>query len=104
MLVGGKLYLKGATGGFAEVPAALAGSVYDPSAILDPDKGVAKVLASVTEPDASPAATATAWVVTGTVPAGGGRRPGARVSSTDVAGAFTIAMATGAADRGGPSP
>ena len=44
VLVDGQLYLKGPTGGFSQVPAALAGSVYDPSAILNPDKGVAKVL------------------------------------------------------------
>ncbi|MEU6155498.1 LppX_LprAFG lipoprotein [Actinosynnema sp. NPDC047251] len=46
VLVGRDLYFKGPTGGFSKLPAALAGQVYDPTAILDPDKGVAKVLAS----------------------------------------------------------
>ena len=47
VLTGGELYLKGPTGGFAKIPAALAGQVYDPSAILNPDKGVAAVGAFV---------------------------------------------------------
>ncbi|MGM1058913.1 LppX_LprAFG lipoprotein [Saccharothrix sp. Mg75] len=45
VLVGQDLYFKGPTGGFTKLPAALAGQVYDPTLILDPDKGVAKVLA-----------------------------------------------------------
>jgi lipoprotein LprG len=92
VLVGGNLYLKGATGGFTQVPAALAGGLYDPSAILDPDKGVAKMLSSVT--GATNVGTdGDAWVVTGTVPVAvaGGLVPGI---STDVAGTFTIDMAT----------
>ena len=40
VLVGQDLYFKGPTGGFTKLPAALAGQVYDPTAILDPDKGV----------------------------------------------------------------
>jgi lipoprotein LprG len=44
VIAGGKLYLKGPTGGFQRVPAALASSVYDPSAILDAEKGVPKLL------------------------------------------------------------
>ncbi|GAA1355036.1 LppX_LprAFG lipoprotein [Saccharothrix algeriensis] len=44
VLVGKDLYVKGPTGGFTEVPAALAGQLYDPTAILDPDRGVARVL------------------------------------------------------------
>jgi lipoprotein LprG len=50
VLVGGELYLKAATGGFASVPAALAQNVYDPSVILDPERGVAAVLRGVTSP------------------------------------------------------
>jgi lipoprotein LprG len=90
VLVDQDLYLKGATGGFAQVPAALAGGIYDPSAILNPDKGVSKVLSSVT--GATNAGTdGDAWVVTGTVPAAvaGGLVPGL---ATDVAGTFTIEM------------
>ncbi|NUT52866.1 MAG: LppX_LprAFG lipoprotein [Saccharothrix sp.] len=45
VLVEQDLYFKGPTGGFTKLPAALAGQVYDPTAILDPDKGVARVLA-----------------------------------------------------------
>jgi len=45
VLVAQDLYFKGPTGGFTKLPAALAGQVYDPTAILDPDKGVARVLA-----------------------------------------------------------
>ncbi|MEV0681117.1 LppX_LprAFG lipoprotein [Actinosynnema sp. NPDC050436] len=45
VLVDRDLYFKGPTGGFTKLPAALAGQVYDPTAILDPDRGVAKVLA-----------------------------------------------------------
>jgi lipoprotein LprG len=92
VLVNRNLYLKGATGGFSQVPAALAGGIYDPSAILNPDKGVAKMLSSVT--GATNAGTdGDAWVVTGTVPAAvaGGLVPGI---STDVAGTFTIDMST----------
>lgn len=44
VLVGQDLYFKGPTGGFTKLPAALAGQVYDPTAILDPERGVAKVL------------------------------------------------------------
>ena len=50
VIVDKKVYLKGPPGGFQEVPAALAASVYDPSAILDPDRGVAKVLAGIKDP------------------------------------------------------
>jgi len=90
VLVGGDLYLKGPTGGFTKVPAALAGSVYDPSAILNPDKGVAKVLSSVQNPTII-GTEGEAWQVSGTVPAAvaGGLVPGI---STDVSAVFTIQM------------
>jgi lipoprotein LprG len=48
VLTGDTLYLKGPTGGFRELPASLAASVYDPSVILDPERGVAALLASAT--------------------------------------------------------
>jgi lipoprotein LprG len=44
VIVGDKLYLKGPTGGFQQLPLAVASTVYDPSAILDPERGVVKVL------------------------------------------------------------
>jgi lipoprotein LprG len=46
VVVGDKLYVKGPTGGFQQLPLSLASSVYDPSAILDPERGVAKLLGS----------------------------------------------------------
>ena len=71
VLAGGELYIKGVTGGFTQVPAALAGSVYDPSAILDPDQGVAKVLSSVQSPTIA-GTDGDSWLVSGT--RAGGRR------------------------------
>lgn len=47
VLVGRTFYVKGPTGGYQRIPAVLAGNLFDPTAILDPDRGVAKVLASV---------------------------------------------------------
>jgi lipoprotein LprG len=38
------LYLRGPTGGFQKLPASAAGMVYDPKAILDPERGISKVL------------------------------------------------------------
>jgi lipoprotein LprG len=49
VIVGDKIYIKGPTGGYQTMPLALAASVYDPSAILDPDRGIAKVLSSATD-------------------------------------------------------
>ncbi len=90
VLVGGDLYLKGITGGFSKVPAALAGQIYDPSAILDPNRGVAKVLSSVQNPTIT-GSEGGAWTVTGTVPAdvAGGLVPGI---STDVDTQLSIEM------------
>jgi lipoprotein LprG len=48
VIVGDKIYLKGPTGGYQALPLALAATVYDPSAILNPDKGIAKVLGTAT--------------------------------------------------------
>jgi lipoprotein LprG len=48
VISGQTLYVKGPTGGWQRVPLALASSVYDPSAILNPDRGVAHLLATAT--------------------------------------------------------
>lgn len=44
VLVGGALYVKGPTGGYQQLPAAAFTSIYDPAAIIDPQKGLAKAL------------------------------------------------------------
>ena len=49
VIVGDKIYIKGPTGGYQALPLSLAASVYDPSAILNPDKGVAKLLTTATD-------------------------------------------------------
>ena len=92
VLVGGDLYIKGPTGGFGKVPAALAGGIYDPSAILDPERGVAKVLTSVTNPTIT-STDGGSWQVSGTVPAAVAAElvPGI---ANDVAALLTISMAT----------
>ncbi|WP_199441502.1 LppX_LprAFG lipoprotein [Umezawaea beigongshangensis] len=82
------LYVKGATGGFTKLPGALADRVYDPSAILDPDRGVAKVLSSVRDARTERSENG-AHVVSGTVPrdVAAGLVPGI---GSDVRGSFTI--------------
>jgi lipoprotein LprG len=92
VLAGGDLYIKGPTGGFGKVPAALAGGIYDPSAILDPERGVAKVLTSVTNPTIT-STDGGSWQVSGTVPAAVAAElvPGI---ANDVAALLTISMAT----------
>jgi lipoprotein LprG len=45
---GQTLYIKGVTGGWQKLPLSLASSVYDPSKILDPDRGAANVVATAT--------------------------------------------------------
>ena len=47
VLVGDTFYLKGPTGGYQKLAASLAESIFDPTAILDPNRGVAHVLSSV---------------------------------------------------------
>lgn len=44
VIVGQDAYLKGPTGGFTKAPLAFAATVYDPSAILDPTRGLANLL------------------------------------------------------------
>ena len=92
VLVGGDLYIKGPTGGFGKVPAALAGGIYDPSAILDPERGVAKVLTSVTNPTIT-SSDGGSWQVSGTVPAAVAAALVPGIAS-DVAALLTISMAT----------
>ena len=53
VLVGDTFYLKGPTGGYTKVPVSLAESLFDPTAILDPNRGIAHVLASVQNPQAA---------------------------------------------------
>jgi lipoprotein LprG len=42
----GTLYLKGATGRYQRLPLALAAAIYDPTALLSPDRGIAALLRS----------------------------------------------------------
>jgi lipoprotein LprG len=44
VIVGDTAYIKGATGGWQSVPASMASTVYDPAAILDPARGLAKLM------------------------------------------------------------
>jgi lipoprotein LprG len=44
VVVGTTAYIKGPTGGWQSVPLSVASTVYDPSAILDPARGIAKLL------------------------------------------------------------
>jgi lipoprotein LprG len=48
VIIGKDLYLRGPTGGFKKLSTSSALLVYDPSVILDPNRGVARVLASGT--------------------------------------------------------
>ena len=50
VVLGTDIYLKGVTGGFQKIDASVAKAIYDPTAILDPDRGIAKVLATATNP------------------------------------------------------
>ncbi len=47
VLLNNDFFIKGPTGGYQRLPAALVGGLFDPTAILDPDRGVANVLGSV---------------------------------------------------------
>ncbi len=40
----GVIYIKGPTGGFEKLPPGAAGSAFDPSQVLDPDKGIAALM------------------------------------------------------------
>jgi lipoprotein LprG len=50
VILGDSIYLKAATGGYQKLPLAMAASVYDPSAILDPQRGAAKLLRDARNP------------------------------------------------------
>jgi lipoprotein LprG len=50
VLVGDSIYLKGVTGGWQKLPVETAAGIYDPSAILDPDRGIVKLLTTATDP------------------------------------------------------
>lgn len=50
--VGDSIYLDAGTGGWRKLPKALAATMYDPSAVLDPQRGIAKLLTSATGPRA----------------------------------------------------
>lgn len=43
------LYIKGPTGGYQKIAGALSSSVYDPSALLDPERGVSNILRNATD-------------------------------------------------------
>ena len=47
VLVDDSLFIKGPTGGWQKLPASMVRSLYDPAAILDPDRGIANVLDNV---------------------------------------------------------
>jgi lipoprotein LprG len=44
VLVNRTFYIKGPTGGYQKIAASIAGNLFDPTAILDPNRGIAKVL------------------------------------------------------------
>jgi lipoprotein LprG len=46
VIVDNSFYLKALTGGYQKLPLASAASIYDPSAILDPNRGIPKLLAT----------------------------------------------------------
>jgi lipoprotein LprG len=50
VVLGKDIYLKGVTGGYQKIDASVAAQIYDPTAILDPDRGIAKVLSTATNP------------------------------------------------------
>jgi len=50
VVVNDKIHIKGPTGGWSELPLALASTYYDPTVILDPDKGVANIIGTAKEP------------------------------------------------------
>ncbi|OLF10862.1 hypothetical protein BLA60_12505 [Actinophytocola xinjiangensis] len=50
VLVDDKVWIKGPTGDHQELPASMVANLYDPGAILDPERGVANVLSNVQDP------------------------------------------------------
>lgn len=49
--LGDSIFLDAGTGGWRKLPKALAASVYDPSAVLDPQRGIAMLLSSAKSPE-----------------------------------------------------
>ncbi|MFA1547362.1 LppX_LprAFG lipoprotein [Actinomadura chokoriensis] len=49
--VGDSIYLDAGTGGWRKLPKALAANVYDPSAVLDPQRGIPMLLTSARSPE-----------------------------------------------------
>jgi lipoprotein LprG len=50
IVLGTTVHLKGPTGGWQALPAAMAATIYDPSAILDPNRGIAQLVRSAKNP------------------------------------------------------
>lgn len=50
VILGQTFYLKAGTGGYQSLPLSTASSIYDPSAILDPNRGVVKLMQAATNP------------------------------------------------------
>jgi lipoprotein LprG len=50
VLVEDSVWIKGPTGDYQELPASMVRNLYDPGAILDPERGVANVLSNVQDP------------------------------------------------------
>ncbi|WP_067489592.1 LppX_LprAFG lipoprotein [Actinomadura hibisca] len=50
--VGDSIYIKGVTGGWRKVSKMVAATLYDPSAVLDPNRGISRLLNSVQSPKA----------------------------------------------------
>jgi len=71
VLADNALYFKGPTGDFQKLPKSVSSTIYDPSTLLDPDTGIAKVLHTVQDVETVGQEqlqdTAT-FKVTGTVP------------------------------------
>ncbi|HEY4018340.1 MAG TPA: LppX_LprAFG lipoprotein [Pseudonocardiaceae bacterium] len=64
VLIGDTFYIKGPTGGYQKLSASLAKSLFDPTAILDPNRGIAHVLASVQNPQPAGGDTVNGTAVT----------------------------------------
>lgn len=64
VILGDTLYLRLPTGPVQKLPLSFAGAVYDPSVILNPDRGIAAVLASGTGPPPKNASRSMVWTAT----------------------------------------
>ncbi|MFC4060005.1 LppX_LprAFG lipoprotein [Planomonospora corallina] len=51
VLAGDTVYFKGVTGGFQRMSRSQLASIYDPSAILDPDRGIVQLLSGALDPE-----------------------------------------------------